>query len=354
MKELRYNVIYALNLLYGAGSELLQYSICREVAELFIQKYRDSISRHIEGCENPDSSSTNSSSILQTDIATSTVTQQQPVSLHPVFTDVPTLSTTQSMTTPSTTSAPPSTSSSISIPIPQKYIPNFFLKRFSMPTILRKSPDKRDTSILTSFQSVESIPEQSEQQTEVPVLTSPLATALPTSAPSPFTLPPYNTGIITVSRPPSSASSSQESTHPSSTYNKPLLSTHEVTSKVKRSQNTELSSNLSFRANESTSLGSQWSVENLSLLSADNISELSYETANTDPPFSPPITYDNGFQFKTHFSILNQFTSDLALEHCEEKVEDIWMDSLPFIWSMDALNGTIAIGCGNGQIEVSD
>ena len=85
--------------------------------------------------------------------------------------------------------------------------------------------------------------------------------------------------------------------------------------------------------------------------SAESVSLSSYDTAE----FSPLPVQDKeeaGFNYKEYFSFYSQFTANLALEHGQSSPEDQPLCQAAPIWCMDVRNGTIAIGCGNGQIEV--
>ncbi len=102
---------------------------------------------------------------------------------------------------------------------------------------------------------------------------------------------------------------------------------------------------------ERTSM-SNWSGESLSLVSGDT-SDLSYGTPETGTSPLPPVKNNIGFQFTRHFSFYSQFTSELALIHCPNAVDELWETYMPSpVWCIDVFNGTIVIGCGNGQIEV--
>ena len=217
-----------------------------------------------------------------------------------------------------------------------------------MPTILKKSPDKRSSDVpsLSNFQSVETIPEHSSlphSSVEVPVI-----------PPSPISSP--NNAYTSPGSSRSGSLGSSNSTRAVTMYTKPLVSHSEGQTKYKR-KSVDSISNPSIRVHgphETMSMGSHWSAESLSMLS-DSVSELSYETPDTGPPSSPAITKCSGFQFKQHFSVFSQFTSDLALAHCSTKQDELWdIYAPPPIWCMDSLNGTVAVGCGNGQIEVNN
>ena len=353
------------------------------------------MSRYIEGCENPDvlTPAPSVSSLIQQPIPsvpplikqpTPTVitTSSQP---HPQTPPIapPTISFTvekpitvsdstanSTITTPSSTTGP--------IPIPQRYFPNF-LKRFSMPsmpTLLRKSPEKRDPVLVAGFPSYESIPEHVESSSSLtnsslpetsPQILQPSSPVTTISEDSCQPTPPsslFSSSLIPSNFSPTtnssrrSSTSSLSGTKPITVYSKPLVSSHEVVTRHKRSASADSNFNQVNRPHllhETMSIGSQWSIESISLHS-ENLSELSYETAALGPPLSPATSNqygDNCFQFKQHFSIFSQYTSDLALEHCDEKLDIPFDDnSLSPIWCMDTWNGTVAVGCGNGQIEV--
>ena len=84
--------------------------------------------------------------------------------------------------------------------------------------------------------------------------------------------------------------------------------------------------------------------------SAESASLSSYDTAELSP--LPVEDKEAGFNYKEHFSFFSQFTANLALEHSQGCSEDQPLCQAAPIWCMDVRNGTIAIGCGNGQIEV--
>ena len=326
------------------------------------------MSRFIVGCEDPpvvSSPSNSTTSVSKDSLPTST---PKPAAVTPPISPLPT--PTHVLPTPPPP-VPPSVSPPSSLPtsvgsIPQKILPSFLLKRFSMPTLLKKSPDKRE-NLLSSFPNVESIPEHPSVATPtsiapptlIPDSSVTLTTPTTTSSPSPvlqsFPSSTTQSNTPTLSPAPINNNNNNTSTTGSSSNKGRHTRSHSVDYSLQPSslQRPSIDSSVSF--------GSQWSVESISLLS-ENPSELSYETALTAPlsPLHPPDPADNSgcgcFQFKPHFSLFSQYTSSLALEYnSEEKGEELSdrLSSLtPPIWCLDALNGTAAVGCGNGQIEV--
>ena len=61
-----------------------------------------------------------------------------------------------------------------------------------------------------------------------------------------------------------------------------------------------------------------------------------------------------GYDFAKHFSIFSPYTSSMALEYCchDDEGSKVTETPPPAVWCMDVWNRCIAIGCGNGQIEV--
>ena len=239
-----------------------------------------------------------------------------------------------------------------------------------MPTLLKKSPDKRE-NLLSSFPNVESIPED-------PSITTPTSLATPTimttsveltakggvatsnAAQAPPISPPTNNDT----GPQATIDQSSDSRQGSTTNTNSTSALSSLRHKRSHSMDFSFQSSLQRPSlDSSVSYGSQWSVESISLLS-ENPSELSYETAYTAPlsPAHPPGETSGCFQFKSHFSMFSQYTSNLALEYNtgdEGKGDEVSLLSdqclsslAPPIWCLDVLNGTAAIGCGNGQIEV--
>ena len=242
-----------------------------------------------------------------------------------------------------------------------------------MPTLLKKSPDKRE-NLLSSFPNVESIPED-------PSITTPTSLATPTIMTTSVELTAKG-GVAMSSNaaqappisPPTNNDSGSQATIDQSSDNRQGSTTNTNSTSTlsslrhKRSHSMDFSFQSSLQRpslDSSVSYGSQWSVESISLLS-ENPSELSYETAYTAPlsPAHPPGETSGCFQFKSHFSMFSQYTSNLALEYNtgdEGKGDEVSLLSdqclsslAPPIWCLDVLNGTAAIGCGNGQIEVNN
>lgn len=66
-------------------------------------------------------------------------------------------------------------------------------------------------------------------------------------------------------------------------------------------------------------------------------------------PPDPSVGYD----FAQHFNLFSQYTSDMALEHCLERRSNEEKDtSVPPVWCMACKNKVVAVGCGNGHVEV--
>ena len=349
-------------------------SSSREVVDQILQRQRDMMSRYIVGCEDPPvvSSPTSSTSASKDPPSILPTSTPKPAAVTPPISPLPT--PTHVLTTPTSPVPPPPVSSSSFLPtsvgsIPQKILPSFLLKRFSMPTLLKKSPDKRE-NLLSSFPNVESIPEH-------PPIATPTSLAPPTLIPgSSVTLTtPTTTPVLqsyptsTQSNPPTLINTKTTPTFsPADVATPTPINNNANTTSTKGRHNRSHSMDYSYQpqlqrtsVDSSMSFGSQWSVESISLLS-ENPSELSYETAYTAPlsPVHPPADTSRCgcFQFKAHFSLFSQYTSNLALEYNNEdegKGEELShrLSSLtPPIWCLDALNGTAAVGCGNGQIEV--
>lgn len=73
---------------------------------------------------------------------------------------------------------------------------------------------------------------------------------------------------------------------------------------------------------------------------------------STSTAADPAPEANGGYNFSRHFNLFSPFTSDLALEFCGELSEETPEIAAPPIWCMDVWSNTIAVGCGNGQIEV--
>ena len=114
------------------------------------------------------------------------------------------------------------------------------------------------------------------------------------------------------------------------------------------------------------SLGSiPWSSHSLSrplVTRNDSLGNLS--NASTETAFSTTSgrLFDNqpsqepnpqeGYDFSRHFNLFSQFTSNMALQYCTQTSEDVPQCKAPAVWCMDVGNKVIAVGCGNGQVEV--
>ena len=71
-------------------------------------------------------------------------------------------------------------------------------------------------------------------------------------------------------------------------------------------------------------------------------------------PPSPPDP-ERGYDFAKHFNLFSPFTSNMALEYCHRESDQgsqVTETPPPAVWSMDVWKNYIAVGCGNGQIEV--
>ena len=320
--------------------------------ELRLRDYRDT--RHVEGCESSDIKSTSPSTPTVSSLS-SLHNSNKFNNPHPSPQSPPTLPRPK-IQLPLSPSVPSSSSTPTTMfPIPQRIIPGF-LKRFSMPTIgtiLRRSPEKPEKQIQG---------EDGLQETKTP----PISDSYPPNAslPSPIANkhPPLRQGFNVPSNSSRSSSlGSSNSTKAVTTYSRPLVSHTELSNGSKksvRSLSMESSSATSTgrggvgqAGNESASV-SNWSAESVSIVSEDT-SDLSYGTPETGPSPLPPVSKDPGFQFTRHFSFYSQFTSELALTHYPSAVDDLWETFAPSaVWCMDYCNGTVVIGCGNGQLEV--
>ena len=95
------------------------------------------------------------------------------------------------------------------------------------------------------------------------------------------------------------------------------------------------------------------SLGNLS--NASTISETAFSTTSGhlfDKQQSQTPNPDEGYDFSRHFNLFSQFTSNMALQYCSRKSEDVPRCKAPAVWCMDMKNKVIAVGCGNGQVEV--
>lgn len=62
---------------------------------------------------------------------------------------------------------------------------------------------------------------------------------------------------------------------------------------------------------------------------------------------------DKGYDFAKHFNVFSQYTSNMALEFCvDEKGSENHGPVVPPVWCMAFWNRVVAVGCGNGQLEV--
>ncbi len=122
--------------------------------------------------------------------------------------------------------------------------------------------------------------------------------------------------------------------------------------KLSHSRNRSLGSintTLSFPLNSD-----QGSRSNLSVMSNASIigSQLSVCSHGSLPPKAPDP--DNGYDFAQHFNLFSQYTSNLALEcYVGEEGSEKKRLAPPPVWCMAFWKGVVAVGCGNGQVEVS-
>lgn len=72
---------------------------------------------------------------------------------------------------------------------------------------------------------------------------------------------------------------------------------------------------------------------------------------------------EKGYDFAQHFNLFSQYTSNMALEYCvggrmcEEDVGERGEELVslpPPVWCMAVRNKVIALGCGDGKVEVSE
>ncbi len=69
-------------------------------------------------------------------------------------------------------------------------------------------------------------------------------------------------------------------------------------------------------------------------------------------PSQTPIP-ETGYDFAAHFNIFSQYTANMALQYCSLADSEMEPEpSVPPVWCMATWNATIAVGCGNGQVEV--
>lgn len=79
-----------------------------------------------------------------------------------------------------------------------------------------------------------------------------------------------------------------------------------------------------------------------------------FDSAALQRPASPPNP-EKGYDFAKHFNLFSPFTSNMALEYCQQREgpREPPECSAPPVWCMDVWDSFVAVGCGNGQIEVS-
>ena len=107
----------------------------------------------------------------------------------------------------------------------------------------------------------------------------------------------------------------------------------------------------------STLNSAQGSCSNLSLMSNASICGSELSTGSNFLKSSQLTKIpdpDNGYDFTQHFNLFSQYTSNMALEYCvsgrgsEERAPVV-----PPVWCMGFWNRVVAVGCSNGQVEVS-
>ena len=168
----------------------------------------------------------------------------------------------------------------------------------------------------------------------------------------------------------------------SQTYTQPLISTHtdpspgrQPRSRPGHSDNSSLTSVCRPSHSRNSSYGNI-SLGNLSLMS--NVSSVSgsaislnstfvFDKSTSQPPPSqaegtnfdktaaqPQSDQTEGYNFARYFNLFSPFTSNMALQYnCVQRTDDSPPEcSAPPIWCMSCWNQVIAVGCGNGQLEV--
>ena len=60
-----------------------------------------------------------------------------------------------------------------------------------------------------------------------------------------------------------------------------------------------------------------------------------------------------GYDFAGYFNLFSQYTANMALQYCCVPERELVSEpTVPPVWCMEIWNRTIAVGCGNGQVEV--
>jgi len=86
--------------------------------------------------------------------------------------------------------------------------------------------------------------------------------------------------------------------------------------------------------------------DNISLVSANSFVSVASELNGSI------ASQEGGYNYTQHFDILSPYTSILALKYSNTNSK-LPITQLPAVWSMDAANRLIALGCNNGSVEVS-
>lgn len=94
------------------------------------------------------------------------------------------------------------------------------------------------------------------------------------------------------------------------------------------------------------SLMSNASICGSELSTGSNFLKTSQLTKIPDP--------NNGYDFAQHFNLFSQYTSNMALEYCVSgRGSEERGPVVPPVWCMGFWNRVVAVGCSNGQVEVS-
>lgn len=86
--------------------------------------------------------------------------------------------------------------------------------------------------------------------------------------------------------------------------------------------------------------------DNISLVSANSFISVASELNGS------VASQEGGYNYTQHFDILSPYTSTLALKYSNTNSK-LSKAQPPAVWSMDAANRLIALGCNNGSVEVS-
>lgn len=85
--------------------------------------------------------------------------------------------------------------------------------------------------------------------------------------------------------------------------------------------------------------------DNISMMSANSFVSVASELNGS------VASQEGGYNYSQHFDILSPYTSTLALKYGNANSKSPKTQP-PAIWSMDAGNRLIAVGCNNGSVEV--